>query len=125
MNFELNQAPITHPVMAKLAVTSSFHCGQRDYPSKIEYRCHHYERTKVPDVPAESQWVLLGYNNISSLRENEFSHLHQCKWLAINSNQISEIEPGKFRGLSAPKYLELSSNRLTIVQKDMFLACSF
>ena len=56
--------------------------------------------TDVPDdIPKDALQVDLGHNNITQLKQNAFSQLHQCTHLNMWWNTISVVETGSFDGL--------------------------
>ena len=55
--------------------------------------------TQVPDyIPTDVTRVNLYKNQISSLRDGDFSELSVCETLDLSINNISLIEHGAFRG---------------------------
>ncbi len=69
-----------------------------------------------PNIPAEAYRVEINFNNISTLRANEFSQLSQCVVLILHSNKIREIHPHAFFGLKSLATLFLYTNEISHIK---------
>ena len=77
--------------------------------------------TDVPDdIPANVTILYLSDNKISTLRQNSFEHLSECRHLHLHRNLISHVEDGAFNGLGNLRKLNLQENLLLVLRPGMF-----
>ena len=75
----------------------------------------------VPDdIPANVTILYLSDNKISTLRQNSFKHLSECRHLYLHRNRISHIADGAFSGLGNLRQLKLQENLLFVLRLGMF-----
>ncbi|XP_051233434.1 leucine-rich repeat-containing protein 66 [Dicentrarchus labrax] len=86
------------------------------------------ERNQLEQLPeglegSESLQVLqLSFNRISTLRQEDLSHLRQLKELHLQHNLITSLHPQMFQELAQLQVLDLSFNMLTSLHPLMYVS---
>ncbi|XP_058852609.1 toll-like receptor 13 [Acipenser ruthenus] len=73
-----------------------------------------------PDIPHNTKFLDISWNNISQLREGDFRNLIYLKGLNASNNQIHHIDRHAFKDLTALQVLNLSQNHLSALTEDLF-----
>ncbi|XP_078702280.1 uncharacterized protein LOC144928104 isoform X2 [Branchiostoma floridae x Branchiostoma belcheri] len=82
--------------------------------------CHSH-LTHVPeDVPAQTTWLDLSHNNLTSLDRRTLSNLVHLMRLNVYGNNISTIADDTFTNLTNLQSVNLGYNRLSYLNPDVF-----
>ncbi|KAM3875186.1 immunoglobulin superfamily member 10 [Diretmus argenteus] len=86
-----------------------------------EVHCTFRYLTAIPDqIPPAVERINLGYNSITTLRENDLSGLEHLELLMLHSNTIHSIQDRAFLGLTSLQVLKLSYNKVKEINKETF-----
>ena len=72
--------------------------------------CSHTFMTDVPQLPVNTENILLRKNNISRIRANAFSEVHKLTELTLQYNNIRSLDGRAFEGLSLLRTFTLIEN---------------
>ncbi|XP_063422187.1 toll-like receptor 4 [Mytilus trossulus] len=93
-------------------------CGYRDNHTYL-VNCSYEGLTNVPtDIRSykELKVILLSNNNISALKNGQFSGLHELNYLDLSNNHLEELSSEMFIGIMNLKTLKLNYNRMYLGQ---------
>ena len=82
--------------------------------------CTNSYLTDIPQLPVGTWNVLIRGNNITRLRANAFSELHNLRNMRIYKNNILSIDERTFNGLSSLYVLHLDEEHLSSFQNGVF-----